>query len=55
MSGRCLALWSEAMKICTKVSDEGGPFLGLRPKVIWLVYFKEDVKYVEGAKYVLPY
>ena len=29
------------MKTCTKVSDEGGPFLGVGPKAIWLVYFKE--------------
>ena len=38
---RHLAIWSETMKICTKVSDERGTFLGVGPKAIWLIYFKE--------------
>ena len=37
----CLAIWSEKMIICANVNNEGGHFLVVGPKAIWLIYFKE--------------
>ena len=38
---RCFAIWYEKIKICAKVSDERGPFLGVGPKAILFIYFEE--------------